>query len=106
MGINIIKASSKLSTWKGKFVSYGGQVVSLNLVLNSILLLYFSFYKAPKIMIHEIIKIQRTFLWKGDENKRRINRVLWSLDCKPKINGGLGNKQCKLFNAALLSKWA
>lgn len=81
-------------------------MVSLNLVLNSILLFYFSFYKAPKIVIHEIIKIQRTFLWKGDKNKRKINQVSWSLGCKPKINGGLENKQCKLFNAALLSKWA
>lgn len=69
------KVYSHLSSWKNKFISYGSSIVLLNAILSSILVYLFSFYKAPKVVIHELIKIQRAFIWKGEENKRQINRV-------------------------------
>lgn len=71
---------------------------------NSIPLYFFSFYKALNMVIQEITKMQRAFLWNGDANHRRINRMSWFLIYKSKVVWGLGVKHCKMFNHALLSK--
>ncbi|XP_058774319.1 uncharacterized protein LOC131648592 [Vicia villosa] len=67
------KLRNRLALWKGKYLSLGGRVNSLNSVLNAISLFTFSFYKAPKMVIQEIISIQRAFLWNGHETRKRIN---------------------------------
>lgn len=38
-------------------------MVLLNLVLNNLVVHFFSFYKAPKSVIKSIIKIQSVLLW-------------------------------------------
>lgn len=69
----IAKVRNMLSSWNGKPLSLGGRVTLINSVWISIHLFSLSFYKAPKVVIQEIIKIQRAFLWNGDEILRRIN---------------------------------
>lgn len=69
----LAKVRQRLSTCKGNNLSLGGRVILLNSVLNSIPLFIFSFYKAPKLVIQDMIKIKRTFLWCGEENNKRIN---------------------------------
>lgn len=64
---------SRILGLKVKSVSLGGRFVLLNFVLSSIPLFFFSFYRALKVMVQEIIKIQWPFLWVGEENKRIIN---------------------------------
>lgn len=78
----------------------------LNVVLNFISLYLFSYYKAPKVVVFVLIKIQKTFIWKGEETKRQINGVSWSTMCKSKVGWGLSLKYCEIFNVALLNKWA
>lgn len=70
--IVLAKVRNKLASWKGKYFSLGGRVILFYLMLN-VPLFSFSFYKAPKVVIQEFIKIQLEFLWKGEENIRRIN---------------------------------
>lgn len=52
-----------------------------------------------------IIKIQRTFLWGGCEDVKKVNWVNRDSVCLPKEVGGLRVKHCGLFNFAFLSKW-
>lgn len=54
-----------LSKWSGRFLSIGGRVVLINLVLNSLPLYLLSFYRTPKKVIREIRRIQGRFLWRG-----------------------------------------
>jgi len=55
----------KLSSWKNRFLSIGGKVVLLNMVLNSLPSLTLSFMKLPKKVISKITQIQRPILWVG-----------------------------------------
>ena len=55
------KTRRRLSTWKNRYISIGGRVILLNSILSNILIFYFSFYKALKVVIKELIKIQRVF---------------------------------------------
>lgn len=52
---------NRLASWKGRNLSIGGQVALIKSVLNSTPLYFFSFYKAPKVVLNSIIKIQRDF---------------------------------------------
>lgn len=64
-----------------------------------------SFYKPLKNIIKEIIQIHSGFLWHGNKDKRRINWIKWRNVCKPKEGGGLGVRNIKCFNNALICKW-
>lgn len=99
------KVKLKLSSWRGKQLSIGGRITLINSVLSSLPLYYFSFYKVPKKVLNELIRLQRAFLWGGDEAHRKIAWVSWKTICLPKSQGGLGIKNLEAFNIALLSKW-
>jgi hypothetical protein len=95
----------KLGSWNNKWVSLGGRVVLLNSVLNSIPIFYLSFLKMPVRVWKMIVKMQRSFLWGGVGSNRKIPWVSWANVCKPKREGGLGVRDLRLVNDALLGKW-
>ena len=101
----IHKVRSRLASWKGRHLSIGGRVTLINSVLNSLPLYFFSFYKAPKVVIKELIMIQRDFLWGGKDGAHGMCWVAWHKVCRDKKEGGLGIKNLESFNIALLSKW-
>ena len=68
-------------------------------------LFYLSFIKAPISVCNRIISIQRKFLWAWCRDNRSIAWVRWEDVCKPLEEGGLGIKDVKIFNNALLAKW-
>ena len=63
------------------------------------------FLKASHIVTHKLISIQRNFLWGGEEDRMKIVWVSWNQICCPQNHGGLGVKDIRLFNNALLGKW-
>ncbi|XP_058725827.1 uncharacterized mitochondrial protein AtMg00310-like [Vicia villosa] len=95
----------RLKKWRGRFLSMGGRVTLLNSILNAVPIYSLSFYRAPKIVLNEIRRIQRKFLWGGVEGGRCINWVSWSKACKSKVDGGLGIRDVGCMNISLLMKW-
>lgn len=57
--------SSRLTPWKAIYLSLGGCLTLINLVLSTIPVYYISVFKLPTWVIQEIDKIRRDFLWKG-----------------------------------------
>jgi hypothetical protein len=53
----------------------------------------------------KLVSIQRNFLWGGTNNKSKIAWVEWVDVCRSKEDGGLGVKNLRLMNIALLTKW-
>lgn len=96
----VIKAmKQKLSSWKSKQLSIGGRITLINAVLSSMPLYFFSFNNAPKKVIHEVIRIQRQFMWGG--NDRKLAWVKWGTICMPKEKGGLGIKNLQQYSTLL-----
>jgi hypothetical protein len=86
-------------------VSHGGRIVLLNLVLNAIPIFYLSFMKLPVVVLKEIIRIEREFLWGGVLGGRKSSWVSWKEVCKPRNQGGLGVRDVGKVNLSLLIKW-
>jgi hypothetical protein len=95
----------RLRSWGNRYVSLGGRIVVINSVLNAITIYFLSFLKVPVVVLKEIIRIQREFLWGGIKGGRKINWVSWKEVCKPRSQGGLGVREVGKANLSLLIKW-
>lgn len=72
------KLRKRLSLWKRKTLSFGGKVCLIRSVLSSIPLFYLSFFKLPKGVASLCNRIEKKFLWGGEEGTRKIAWVKWS----------------------------
>jgi hypothetical protein len=96
---------SRLSGWQSRFLSFGGRLVLLKSVLTSLPVYAISFFKTPSGIISIIESIFNKFFWGGGEDNRKISWIAWSYICLRKESGGLGVRQLREFNSALLGKW-
>jgi len=97
--------SGRLGSWGNKHVSLGGRVVLTNSVLKVIPIFYMSVMKMHDLVWKKIVRIQREFLWGGVKRSKSILWVSWSVVCRPKRKGGLGVRDLRQVNLALLAKW-
>ncbi|GKV22646.1 hypothetical protein SLEP1_g32498 [Rubroshorea leprosula] len=95
----------QLSRWKGQQLSMGGRITLINSVLSSLPVFQMSTHLLPKGTLSILDKIRRQFLWGGWEEHKKINWVKWESVCRRKDEGGLGVKDLRHFNAALMGKW-
>lgn len=58
----------------------------------------------PAGVCDTIDKIQRRFLWGGDNENRKPSLVKWEIVCTPKASGGLGIRSTMDMNKTLISK--
>jgi len=54
---------------------------------------------------NQIEKHQRDFLWGGTGDEFNYHLVSWAKICSPIFEGGLGIRNLRMFNHALLGKW-
>lgn len=54
----------------------------------------------PGIILKEIVRICRSFLWKSKEEMQGAGAVAWGHLCRPKNVGGLGFQNLEIWNRA------
>jgi len=78
------KINRKSNVWGNKYISFGGRIVLLNSVLNSIPIFYLSMFKMPVQVWKRIVRVQREFLLGGVGGGKKISWVKWDAVCNPK----------------------
>ncbi|GKC60043.1 hypothetical protein Tco_1087641 [Tanacetum coccineum] len=102
----IDRFSEKLSSWKGKNVSYGGRLTLVKSMLGSLHLYYFSLFRAPLKVINVLEGIRRQFFWvRAHGDSRKISRIAWDKVLSSSEFGGLNIGSLKAPNWSLLAKW-
>ena len=76
----------------------------IKFVLTSIPLYFVSFFRAPKLVVDKLVRLQRRFLWGGRLDQNKIAWIRWGTVTSSKENGGLDIKDITNFNVALLGK--
>ena len=95
----------KLSSWKAMYLSYGGRLVLLNSVLNSLPMFMMSFFEIPKGVLKNLDHFRSRFFWQGSSDKHKYRLAKWDILCRPKDQGGLGILNLQLQNKCLRAKW-
>jgi hypothetical protein len=69
-------------------------------VLQAITTYMMSIFLAPKGILQKIRTIQRDFLWRGAETKKKWALVAWEKVFKPKYKEGMGLQDSQVTNKA------
>lgn len=78
------KVLNKLQVWKGKLLSFGGKVVLISNVLQSVPIYQLSAIIPPNCVIHDLHKLFARFMWSFKEGCKNKHWVSWTDICQPK----------------------
>ncbi|XP_059635600.1 uncharacterized protein LOC132277768 [Cornus florida] len=100
------KLSAKASCLKGSMMSKAGREVLLKSVLSTIPVFSMQCFRLPKKNCQVLSSQLLNFWWSGVKWSNKIKWISWSRLCSSKVEGGLGFRDVKAFNMALLAKIA
>ena len=93
-----------LQGWKEKLLSQAGREVLLKAIVQAIPTFAMSCFKFPMSLCHEIEVLIKNFFWGQCGERRKIHWKNWETLCLPKNEGGMGFKELRKFNNAMLAK--
>ncbi|XP_022857249.1 uncharacterized protein LOC111378309 [Olea europaea var. sylvestris] len=93
------KITTYIGAWNCSTLSYVGKIELIRAVLQGVECLWLSIFPIPATIISRIVSLYQKFLW---GSKKSL--VSWKYICLPKEEGGLGLKDLKSWNLALLAK--
>jgi hypothetical protein len=65
-----------------------------------------SVFKLTSTLCEDLMRHVRRYWWGSENGRRKTQWIPWATMVKPKIYGGLGFKDLRLFNWALLAHQA
>lgn len=103
---NFVKeaARKRNRSWKNGFLSEAGKNTLIKSVIMALPVYAMSCFRIPNKILDEITRMITRFWWNGDEEHRKMLWVAWKEMTESKKMGGLGFKELRVFNDALLSK--
>ncbi|CAL5441577.1 unnamed protein product [Camellia sinensis] len=94
----------KLQGWKTKFLSHAGREILLKAVVQAIPTYAMACFLFPKSLCESMNSMMSNFWWSGDSKSRGIHWAAWDKLTLPKMKGGLGFRDFRAFNKALLAR--
>ena len=94
----------KLQGWKGMLLSRVGKEVLIKAVIQAIPTYTMGVFQLPVKLCEELNALCARFWWGQVGNGRKIHWKNWGSLTQPKANGGMGFRDLRLFNHAMLAK--
>ena len=95
-----------LASWKRQYISKGERTTLIRSTLSSLPIYFLSLFRMPKLVCERLERIQKEFLWGGDNLEKKPNLVNRKTVCTEKKKGSLRVRILSLFNKALFCKWS
>ncbi|XP_019170410.1 PREDICTED: uncharacterized protein LOC109165884 [Ipomoea nil] len=99
------KIKQRIGSWNKKLLSQAGKEVLLKSVAQSMPTFAMSVFLLPMNLCTAIERAMNRFWWRSG-NEQGIHWKAWDKMCIPKTFGGLGFKELRAFNLAMLGKQA
>ena len=100
------KVGQKLVGWKGKLLSMGGKEILIKAVALAIPTYTMSCFLLPQGLCDDMERMMKNFWWGQRQREKKLGWVSWKRMCNPKARGGLGFRNLRAFNLAMLAKQA
>ncbi|CAJ2667453.1 unnamed protein product [Trifolium pratense] len=94
----------KINSWRSRHLSKAGKEVMIKSVLQAIPSYVMSIYIIPDTTMNEIERMLNSFWWGGGSNNKGIRWLSWERLACAKGEGGLGFRDFKAFNMAMVAK--
>lgn len=99
------KVMTRVQSWDGKWISKGGKEVLIKNVAQAIRSFAMSDFLLPMEITKEIERVLSKYWWNSGSNQSSsIHWMSWSRLSRQKVNGGMGFRNFKDFNLAMLAK--
>ncbi|XP_062103395.1 uncharacterized protein LOC133814454 [Humulus lupulus] len=107
-GVILDKLNKNLNCWASRNLSFAGRAQLIHSVLLGIRNFWMSLFILPYKITAAIDKSCRDFLWGVNGNRSKLHIPSWEKVCLPKNLGGIGFREGKKWNMALMAKclWA
>ncbi|XP_031121085.1 uncharacterized protein LOC116024331 [Ipomoea triloba] len=99
------KIKQRIGSWNKGLISRAGKEVLLKSVAQSMPTFSMSVFMLPHSVCQSIERVMNRYWW-GSGGDRSIHWMAWDQLCVPKKYGGLGFKDLRAFNLAMLGKQA
>ncbi|XP_033134838.1 uncharacterized protein LOC117127923 [Brassica rapa] len=94
----------RINCWTAKFLSKGGKEILIKSVAQALPTYVMSCFLLPQDILNKLKSAIAKFWWSTKQNNRGLHWMAWDKLCKPADKGGLGFRDIKNFNLALLAK--
>ena len=98
------RLDNKLSGWKEKLLSQAGKEILIKAMAQAIPAYTMSVFKLPDTLCDEMTSMVHSFWWGQTNGRNKMAWLSWDKVYVPKSDGGLGFRNLKAFNLALLAK--
>ena len=98
------RLQNRINSWSAKLLSKGGKEVMIKSVAQALPTYVMSCFLLPQDIIRKLTSAISHFWWSTKDNNRGLHWIAWKKICTPKDQGGLGFRDFKSFNLALLAK--
>jgi hypothetical protein len=96
----------RMMVWGDGIPSQAGKETLIKSIAQAIPTYIMSIFKLPMSVCDDLTRMIRNYWWGSSKGKRKTHWISWEKITMPKANGGLGFRNFRVFNQALLARQA